>query len=230
MTTTLQHDHYLCLLCLRTGEQLVGKGDAPSLFALHEHLVVYHGVPWEEVLLAEPQPGTHEQGDDEQIEEWGLPIPRTQTLGLPQAAYLLVRRDISQTQNHFYVAAAFPTRALCRQAEREIIDACKRCEPSTSLSGGEAGAGGLPLLVYLAYEPGIQPPLDLLRTIWSAIHGARGRCIPLPAETLSNFLLFIRREMQHIRTRDPGVRWAEVTYRPGVPIQADASGDEGKCP
>ena len=224
MTTTLQHDRYLCLLCLRTGEQLVVKGDAPSLFALHEHLVVDHGVPWEEILRAAPQPGTN--GGDEQSEEWGLPIARAQTLGLPQAAYLRVRRDISQTRNHFYFAAAFPTRGLCRQAEGKIIDACKRCEPSTSLSGGEAGVGDLPLLVYLAHEPGIQPPLDLLRSIWSTIHSAEGRCIPLPAETLSNLLLFIRREMLLIRTMDPGVRWAEVTYRPGARIQADPPANE----
>ena len=32
---------------------------------------------------------------------------------------------------------------MCRQAEGKIIDACKRCEPSTSLSGGEAGVGDL---------------------------------------------------------------------------------------
>jgi hypothetical protein len=228
MTTTLQHDRYLCLLCLRRGVQLVAKGDAPSLLALHEHLVVDHGVPWEEVLLAAPQPGI--QGDNEQAEEWELPIARAQTLGLPQAAYLRVRRDRSQTRNHFYFAAAFPTRGLCRQAEGEIIDACKRCEPSTSISGGEAGAGDLPLLVYIANAPGIQPPLDLLRSIWSAIHSAKGRCIPLETSTLSNLLLFIRREMQLIRTMDPGVRWAEVTYRPGALIQADSPGDEKDRP
>jgi hypothetical protein len=226
MTTTLQHDRYLCLICLRTGEQLVMKVEAPSLFALHEHLVVDHGVPWEEVMLAEPQPSTHGHGGDEQVEEWGLPIARAQTLGLPRAAYLRVRRAHSQTHNHFYFAAAFPTRALCRQAEGEIIDACKRCEPSTSLSGGEAGVGDLPLVVYVAHAPGFQPPLALLRSIWSTIHSAEGRCIPLPAEALSNLLLFIRREMLMIRTMDPGVRWAEVTYRPGAPIRADSPGDE----
>jgi hypothetical protein len=61
-------------------------------------------------MLAEPQPGTYGQGGDEQVEEWGLPIARAQTLGLPRATYLLVRRDINQTHNHFYLAAAFPSR------------------------------------------------------------------------------------------------------------------------
>jgi len=228
MTTTLQHDRYRCLLCGRTGEQLVAKGDAPSLFVLHEHLVGDHGVPWEEVLLAAPKPGTH--GGDEQAEEWSLPIARAHTLGLPQAAYLRVVRDTSQTRTHFYFAAAFPTRALCRLAEGEIIDACKHCEPSPSISGGEAGTGDLPLVVYIANAPGRQAPLDLLRSIWSSIHRAGGRCIPLPTSALSNLLLFIQREMLITRTIDPGVRWAEVTYRPGVPIQSDSPGDEQERP
>jgi hypothetical protein len=40
MTTTLQHDRYLCP---RTGKQLIVQGDSPSLFALHEHQVGDHG-------------------------------------------------------------------------------------------------------------------------------------------------------------------------------------------
>lgn len=219
MTTPLQHDRYSCLLCGRPGERLVAPGDIPSLLVLHEHQVLDHGVPWQEVLQAEPHP--LDSGGDEQAEEWRLPPARAQALGLPQAGYLRVWRAGRQERYHFYLAAAFPTRELCQQAEREIIDACKRCEPSTSLSGGEAGAGEVPIVVYIAHEPGIRPPLDLLRSIWSSIHQAGGWCIPLPAGALAAILQFIRREMLITRAMDPGVRWAEVTYRPGVRIEDD---------
>jgi hypothetical protein len=224
MSTTLQCDRHRCLLCGRTGEQLVAPGDVPALFVLHEHLVADHGVPWEEILLAAPTPGAH--GGDEQAEEWSLPPARAEALGLPSASHLRVWRDTSQTHNHFYFAAAFPTRDLCRQAEGKIIDACKRSEPSTSISGGEAGVAGLPLVVYIAHQPGLLPPLDLQRSIWSSIHCAGGMCIALPAVALDHLLRFLRREMLFIRSMNPGVRWAEVTYRPGAAIPTiDASND-----
>jgi hypothetical protein len=222
---TIQYDTFHCLLCRRPGEQLVHPGEIPSLFALQEHLVQDHGVPWEDLFLEPPRSGG--SGTAEETEDWRLPPFRVAALGLPQAGSLLrVERARNQPHNHFYFAAAFRTRDLCRFAERAIIEACKQSAHAT-LCGGEASAGSLPLVVFIARDPGRQPPFALQHAIWTTIHCCQGACIALPGETLDAFLGFVRREALIAQAMSPGEPWAEVTYSGGVPICSDVAPPDG---
>jgi len=206
------NDQYTCLLCQEIGESLVTPGCVPNLFALQEHLVQAHRVPWEDVLLGASNPF----GADERMEikEWSLPREQAFACGLSQEHCLRIAHETHARETPFHFVASFPSRESCLLAEMEIIDQCKRQHP-TSLSGGAGEVSERPIVVFIDLQPGHEPDRSLQQHIWKAIHQYQGVCIAIPEAIVNAVADTLRSEISTRQEVHPEATWAEVDYTTG---------------